>query len=102
MLNQVPSIYKGNDTLAKNVGRIFTLGILLMVLGASVFAQQTVYKWVDKEGVVHFSDAPPDESESVETETLTTVKPSSSAQKLYRNHIIANNAMLHTLSIRIT
>jgi hypothetical protein len=54
---------------------ILALGIILMVVGANVDAQQTVYKWVDKDGVVHFSDEPPVQSEAVKTETITTAKP---------------------------
>ena len=46
-----------------------------MLVALTIQAQQTVYTWVDEEGVVHFSETPPDESESVETETLTTAKP---------------------------
>ena len=60
--------------LRRNIGRGFALGIMLMVVSAGIYAQQTVYKWVDEEGVVHFSDAPPDESQSVEARTLTTAK----------------------------
>lgn len=37
----------------------------------SVAAAQTVYKWTDEEGVVHFSDSPPSQiMEGVETRTL--------------------------------
>ena len=54
---------------------ILALGIILMVVGANVEAQQTVYKWVDKDGVVHFSDEPPVEPEAVKIETITTAKP---------------------------
>jgi hypothetical protein len=61
--------------LTKNGGGVFALGIILTVVCASVYAQQTVYKWVDEDGVVHFTDAPPNESEAVESETLTTAKP---------------------------
>ena len=61
--------------LANNGGRVFLLGIILTLACASVYAQQTVFRWVDEDGVVHFSDAPPDESEAVESETLTTEKP---------------------------
>jgi len=61
--------------LSNNGGQIILLGIILTVVCASVYAQETVYKWVDEDGVVHFSDAPPDESEAVESETLTTAKP---------------------------
>jgi hypothetical protein len=58
----------------KNGGVFFALCIILTVVYASVYAQQTVYKWVDEEGVVHFGDAPPEESEAVESETFTTEK----------------------------
>ncbi len=61
--------------LANNGGQIILLGIILTVVCASVNAQETVFRWVDEDGVVHFSDAPPDESEAVESETLTTEKP---------------------------
>ena len=61
--------------LANNGGQIILLGIILTVACASVNAQETVFRWVDEDGVVHFSDAPPDESEAVESETLTTEKP---------------------------
>ena len=61
--------------LANNSGWVILLGIILLVACASVYAQQTVFRWVDEDGVVHFSDAPPDESEAVESETLTTEKP---------------------------
>ena len=56
----------------KNGMWVFTLGMILTVVCASVYAQQTVYKWVDEEGVVHFGEAPPDESPKVEVETFTT------------------------------
>jgi len=44
----------------------------LLASPASVYAQQKVYKWVDEEGVVHFSEEPPGESPKVEVETFTT------------------------------
>jgi len=58
--------------LTKNGGAFFSLGIILAVVCASVYAQQTVYKWVDEEGVVHFSEEPPDESPQDEVEVFTT------------------------------
>jgi len=61
--------------LARNCDRFILLGIILTVVCASVYAQQTVYKWVDEDGVVHFSESPPDEAEAVEVETLITAKP---------------------------
>ncbi len=58
--------------LTRNGGGFFALGIILTVVCASAFAQQKVYKWVDEEGVVHFSEEPPGESPKVEVETFTT------------------------------
>jgi hypothetical protein len=54
--------------------RILALGTILAVIITGTHAQETVYKWVDKEGVVHFSEAPPDASEAVNVETITTAK----------------------------
>jgi len=59
----------------KNRSGVFALGIILTVVCASAHAQQTVYKWVDEDGVVHFGDAPPDESVSAEARTLITTPP---------------------------
>jgi len=44
----------------------------LLTSQASVYAQQKIYKWVDEEGVVHFSEEPPGESPESEVETFTT------------------------------
>jgi hypothetical protein len=52
----------------------FIVILILMTVGVAAGAQQTVYKWTDEEGVVHFGDAPPDASETAEVETLTTSK----------------------------
>lgn len=56
----------------KNGSGFIALGIILTVVCASVYAQQTVYKWVDEEGVVHFGEEPPKESPKVEIEVITT------------------------------
>jgi hypothetical protein len=58
--------------LTRNGGGFFALGIILTVACASVYAQQTVYKWVDEEGVVHFSEEPPGESPKAEVEVFIT------------------------------
>jgi Domain of unknown function (DUF4124) len=58
--------------LIKRGSCIFALGIILTVVCASVDAQQTVYKWVDEDGVVHFGEEPPGESPDVEVEVFTT------------------------------
>lgn len=56
--------------LSGNANKIVVLGIMLIIGMAGAQAQQKVYKWVDEDGVVHFSDAPPDGS--ADTETITT------------------------------
>jgi hypothetical protein len=58
--------------LTKNRSGFFALGIILTVVCACAYAQQTVYKWVDEEGVVHFGEAPPGESLKGEVEVITT------------------------------
>ena len=58
--------------LTKNGGAVFAFGIILTVVCASADAQQTVYKWVDEEGVVHFGEEPPGESPEVGVEVFTT------------------------------
>ena len=58
--------------LTKNGGGALALGIILAVVCANVYAQQTVYRWVDEEGVVHYSEEPPAESPKVEVEVFTT------------------------------
>ena len=55
--------------LSGNVSKIIVLGVALMLGAAIVHAQQKVYKWVDEDGVVHFSDSPPDDSAIAETIT---------------------------------
>lgn len=48
--------------------RLFTLiGLLLL----SLFAQATVYKWIDKDGKVHYSDEPHPNAEIVELKEKT-------------------------------
>jgi Domain of unknown function (DUF4124) len=60
--------------LTRHVGQIFVTAIALFAVCAGAYAETTVYRWVDEDGVVHFSDAPPAESSPVETETITIEK----------------------------
>ncbi len=55
---------------ARNVSQNFVIAIALTAVCAGVYAEETVYKWVDEDGVVHFSDAPPDQANVAEAETL--------------------------------
>ncbi|MDI5875707.1 DUF4124 domain-containing protein [Shewanella xiamenensis] len=48
--------------------RLFTLISLVLL---SLFAQATVYKWVDKDGKVHYSDEPHPNAEIVELKEKT-------------------------------
>lgn len=48
------------------------LAIGLLVPAAGVSAQEKVYKWVDEDGVVHFSEQPPEESVDAEVEVVET------------------------------
>ena len=58
--------------LTKNGFTVLALGMILVLVCGSVYAQQKVYRWVDEEGVVHFSEEPPGESTKVEVEAFTT------------------------------
>ena len=64
--------------LSGNGNKIIVLGVALMLSAAIAHAQQKVYKWVDEDGVVHFSDSPPDDSAAAETIT-TAPAPTPSA-----------------------
>jgi len=48
------------------------VGLLLLLLAGSVFAQ--AYRWVDKDGIVHYSDRPEPGAEQIQ---LPTTRPSS-------------------------
>lgn len=53
----------------------FSIGLALTLAALSAGAQAPIYRWVDADGVVHFSDARPADSQGVEAETL--IVPSS-------------------------
>jgi hypothetical protein len=40
--------------------RIFILTVLISLFGLSGLSHAEMYQWVDKEGVMHFSNSPPD------------------------------------------
>jgi hypothetical protein len=55
-----------------------SVGIVFLFCLSSAQAQQQVYKWVDQDGVVHFSATPPNESDLVGTDGevgSTTIAP---------------------------
>lgn len=58
----------------RKVGQLFALAVILTAVCASVNAENKVYKWVDEDGVVHFSDTPPAESSPAETDIITIPK----------------------------
>jgi hypothetical protein len=53
---------------------VLLTAIAIMALCTGAIAEKTVYKWVDEDGVVHFSDAPPADSNPAQAETLTIPK----------------------------
>ncbi len=59
--------------------RVLVLFAVILAVAVPADAQQTVYKWVDEDGVVHMSDSPPDDAQKVETMTIqptqSTVAP---------------------------
>lgn len=48
----------------------FAVAFALTALCMGALAQKTVYKWVDDDGVIHFSDSPPDEAAQGEVRTM--------------------------------
>ncbi len=64
----------------RTASRIIAVGLIFLLSAVGVLAQQAVYKWVDKDGVVHFSDEPPDESEAVLVEELTIAESPAPSQ----------------------
>ncbi len=46
---------------------LITLSTLLLAMPASA---QQIYKWVDKDGTVHFTDSPPDDSVNAERRVM--------------------------------
>ena len=64
------SASRGNAMFTRIVGQYIIAATALTICCAGANAQQTVYKWVDEDGVVHFSDSPPDQSNPADTETV--------------------------------
>lgn len=60
--------------LSRDTGRNFVTVIALAALCSAANAGQTVYKWVDEDGQIHFSDSPPAESQTADTETMLILK----------------------------
>ena len=58
--------------ITRSIGRMVAMCIALMFLAVGAGAQQTVYKWVGEDGVVHFGETPP---EGVTAERITTSAP---------------------------
>src|SRR3984957_17565501 len=59
--------------------------VTLMSLTCSVAVAGTVYKWVDENGVVHYSDQPHENAEKVELKAPQTYSsPNTSGSQSYR------------------
>ena len=48
----------------RGFGRIVAAMILAVVIAGAVHASERVYKWLDKDGVVHYGQQPPPEAKS--------------------------------------
>ncbi len=56
---------------------LLALALSAALIAAGVSAQETsVYRWVDEDGVVHYSDAPPEDGSEAETRAVKPVPPS--------------------------
>lgn len=51
----------------------------LLLLAAPLALAQTVYRWVDENGVVHYSDQPHPSAEKIHVKTIQTYKPQAGA-----------------------
>jgi len=71
MPRQFSLIGRGDPAMVKNSGLLIALGVILTAACVSTYAQQTVYKWVDENGVVHFSEEPPKVPPDVKVEVVT-------------------------------
>ena len=69
----------GNSMFFRNAGQIFVIVIALTAFCSGAIAEETVYKWVDEDGQVHFGDAPPADSNPAEAEVLVIPKSPPSA-----------------------
>lgn len=54
--------------------RALVLGIVLTILCGGVDAQTKIYKWVDEDGVVHFSEELPTLPPEIKVEIITTTQ----------------------------
>ena len=53
-----------------------TFAFTLLLLVCSVALAATVYRWVDEDGVVHYSDQPHPNAEKLQVHAAQTYKPS--------------------------
>jgi hypothetical protein len=58
----------------RNIGKDFVIVVALTAFCSGANAEKTVFKWVDEDGHVHFSDTLPADSNPVEAETLIIPK----------------------------
>lgn len=56
-----------------------TVAFTLMLLGCTLTLAQTVYKWTDENGVVHYSDQPHANAEKIRVPTAQTYKAQAAA-----------------------
>ena len=69
-------LVQGNIQMTKQIRKYFIFsGLFLIIFMAGFFAENSIadmYKWVDENGVVHFSDTPPDDADNSDIDYLPT------------------------------
>jgi hypothetical protein len=68
-------IMTAHRKLTLSHGQLIILVGILLAIAVPIDTQQTVYKWVDEDGVVHMGDAPPENAQNVETITIQPAPP---------------------------
>ena len=61
--------------MLKTSGLLIVSVFILAIACANTSAQETVYKWVDEDGVVHFGEEPPKVPPGVKVDVVTTDPP---------------------------
>jgi hypothetical protein len=78
-LCKIPCAYRTSVMFENTFSHRLALSLTLVLLASNIAAQQSVYKWVDADGVVHIGDAPPPDAAIVETGTINTTPAPASA-----------------------
>ena len=80
------------------------LTLMILLIAVSLISHATVYKWIDKDGIVHYSDEPVNNSEVVQfksnTQNLVTPLPSQTMSITNDNQEEITPSTQYTIGIR--